>query len=184
MVPLAISALAFLLFLLSWLFGAPQVRLAVNLFGANPHVQTVVGWAPLGLASLFAAIVATNGPPPSVRRPWSHLATACTLLALVILPPIVGNGGSELTGDDAAALIAQAYGFHLSWIAVVLLVIPYRLFVWIRARLRQRSPTQWPPHGRALRWTLAVVELVALAALLPWAGQVVEVMTRVWGVEP
>jgi preprotein translocase subunit SecE len=63
-------------------------------------------------------------------------------------------------------------------------VIPYRLFVWIRARQRERSPTQWPPHRRAFRWTLAVVELVALAALLPWAGQVVEVMTRVWGVEP
>jgi hypothetical protein len=177
MSPLAVVVLIFVSFLLTWLLDAPQVRLAVDLFGAHPQVQAVVGWAPLGLLLRFLAIGGTPASPPSARRPWRQLATVCGVLMVVMLPPVVGTGTGELTGEDAAALIAQAYAVYASFIALLLLLVGYRWFASIRAKVRGAPPARWPPPGPAFRWTVAVVDLVALVALLPWAGHAVQTMT-------
>jgi hypothetical protein len=168
------------------LLDAPQVRWTAAAFGSRPQAQAVVGGAPIGLLLLFSALGApsassapsapsapraTAAAPAETRHPYDWLVVACMLALIGMLPPMVAVGATGLTAAQRAALAAQAYGFYGSWLALTLLMLVCRAATWLRG-----TPAPWPPRGRAFRWTMVAVVVGALAALVPWAGWVVEVV--------
>ncbi|MBQ0897191.1 hypothetical protein KBX37_29630 [Micromonospora sp. U56] len=151
-------------------FWPPVIRVAVDALGADVGLFFVLGWAPTGLGMVLLA-AAPVGDEAFRRRPWTFLLGACAVMAILQLGLL--RLGPRLTGVYVDVLLAYVLGMYAAW-AMLFTVLPV-MYLAIRAltawKQRGHKPLANIASRRPARILLAVSELAAVLALLPWAAQ-------------